>query len=33
MLKYLEFELALIPDTFNQKEWVELLQVSKYYSL
>jgi len=33
LLKYLELELALIPDTFTQREWVELLQAAKYYSL
>ena len=33
LLKYLELEIALVPDSFNQKEWVELLQASKYYSL
>jgi len=33
LLKYLELELALIPDTFSQREWVELLQAAKYYSL
>lgn len=33
LLKYLELELALIPDTFSQREWVELLQNSKYYCL
>lgn len=33
LLKFMELDIALIPDTFTQKDWIELLQVSKYYSL
>lgn len=33
LLRFLELDLALIPDTFGQKEWLDLLQVAKYYSL
>lgn len=33
LLKFLELDVALVPDTFAARDWVELLDAAKYYSL